>query len=499
MNRHIPILLLLVFFFSSGCKKFLDEPVLGRYDDENYFTSDANALSAITAAYVPLTFTDAAANSIWVLGDIASDDVIKGGLAGSAADYTNIDEFNNILPSNGALESIWKTYYDGIFRCNVVTDGLSSENTGVSEALKKVILAEAKFLRAYYYSELTSCFGSIPLRLKVESLAELQSPAVPQDQVYARIEKDLQEAAADLPETRPGAEAGRATKGAALALLARVYLNQQKWTQAAEAASAVEGLNIYKLTDDFSDNFKASAKNNQEVIFAVWHISAAQPNQGNSLNYWFAPQSLNGNGFFLPNQSLADNFERSPSGITDPRMDYTLAMEGKSYYDSDFDPSWTSTGFLSKKHIQPLSEVPKNTKNQGSLNYEAIRFAEVLLIKAEALNEAGMTEQALVPLNKLRKRARESFLFDESLPGNGDVPVDLLPDITSVSKEQARELIRRERRSELALEFHRFFDIVRYGKTYAETALAGTGFVYEQHRFFPIPQSERDTNKKLGL
>src|SRR6478735_584998 len=148
-----------------SCKKFLDQPVLGNYESTNFFTSDANAVNAVNAAYPDLMFTDPASNAIWVLGDVASDDAIKGGNPGDQADFENVDQFN-ILPSNSAVEAVWKRYYDGVFRCNVVIDGLTNNNV-VSPDVVTSCLGQAKFLRAYYYFILTNCYGAIPLHLKV--------------------------------------------------------------------------------------------------------------------------------------------------------------------------------------------------------------------------------------------------------------------------------------------------------------------------------------------
>ena len=485
MKKRYIFFLAASLFCMSGCQKFLDQPALGYYSDTDLFSNEATAKTAVNAAYIPLTFTDAAANPLWVLGDVASDDAVIGGNAGEQADYTSIDLFN-VLPGNAAVQSLWSRYYDGINRCNVVTDGLNAGNTSVAEAAKTQILAQAKFLRAYYYFVLTNFYGNIPLRLKVSTLEDAAMAASPQAQVYAQIEKDLTEAAAGLPSKwESNTDQGRATKGAALALLAKASLFQNKFTQAIQFSEQVEALG-YTLADNFSDNFSASAKNNNEAIFSVWHTRGAQPLQGNSLNYWFAPRSLNGAGTFYPTQSLVDNFEAN-----DPRLDLTLARAGKPYFDSTFDPSWSTTGYLSKKHVQPISEVPTTTKNDGSLNYEAIRFADVLLIKAEALNESGQSAAALTPLNRVRERARKNF--------TGTPPTDLLAAITVTNQAQLRDLIRRERRAELALEFQRFFDVIRYGQAYAESAIksGAPNFNYTSNRFFPIPQTERNANGKL--
>jgi len=489
-----------LLFATTGCKKFLDQPVLGTYQSTNYFTSDGNATLAVNAAYSDLTFTNPASNVIWVLGDVASDDVVKGASAGDEADFGNIDTFN-ILPANAAVEAMWGLYYDGVFKCNVVTDGLATSVPGIDEATRTLVVGQAEFLRAYYYFNLTVAYGAIPLHLKVETPAELQSPALPQAQIYAQIEKDLTAAAAALPTTYTATtDVGRATKGAALALLAKTYLFEQKWALAASTAQAVDALGVYSLLPVYADNFRAATKNNAEGIFTVQEQAGLTPTQGNGLNQYFAPVAQNGYGFFLPTQSLVNNYEVSSGGVADPRENYTLAPVGGNYFGVPVDASWTTTGYVSLKHVQPLSEVPTTTKGDGNLNYEAIRLADVLLIEAEGLNESGNSAGALIPLNRVRKRARESYMYDTTLPGYPTVPAGLLPDITTTDQSQLRDDIQRERRSELALEFHRYFDIIRYGATYANAALSDEpNFNFNTDKFFPIPESERETNLKLGL
>jgi starch-binding outer membrane protein, SusD/RagB family len=494
-TKYILSLAVIATLALGSCKKELDQPLLGSFEPGSYFTSDANANLAVNAAYFPLAFTSATSNAVWVLGDVASDDAVTGGPLGESADYERVGDYN-IIPSNAAVEAVWQRYYDGVFKSNVVLDGLAEANTSVSENVRKLGIAQAKFLRAYYYFILTNYYGKIPLRIKVESPAELQSPAREQADIYAQIEKDLTEAAVDLPPSWTGNDVGRATKGAALALLAKAYLFESKWEPAAEAAGTVAA--SYTLTQKFADNFSQSAKNNTEVIFSAWHLSGSSPFLGNNLNQWFAPRSLNGYGYFWPTQKLVDNFEKTGAGIDDPRLDYTVGRAGHSYFETPFNSSWSGTGFVSKKHTQPLSEIPANIKGDGNLNYEAIRLGDILLVQAEALNEAGRSGEALIPLNKIRKRARESYLYDATLPGSGTVPAGLLPDITTTNQSELRDIIRRERRSELALEFQRFFDVMRYGSNYATGALNDKpNFNYNNNRFFPIPQSERDANKAL--
>jgi hypothetical protein len=484
----------------AGCKKQLDQPILGSYTTDNFFTSDNNAQFAVNAAYAPLMFSSGTDNPLWVVGDVASDDAIKGGIAGDQADFEAVNQFN-ILPTNSAVEAIWGRYYDGVFKCNVVLDGLSN-NTLVSEAMRKSAIAQAKFLRAYYYFILTSTYGNIPLHLKVETPEELQSPAKPQDSIYLQIEQDCSEAIADLPDPSASVPLGQVTKGSAYALLAKVYLFDANlpnhYELAAQAAQNVINLGYYQLTDLYSDNFNADTKNNTEAVFTVNHLSGGLQND---LNQFFTPRDRGGWGFFYPTQDLVSQYEKTPTGEVDPRLDYTVGRSDAPYYDLGWDDSWTTTGYLCKKWIQPLSVIPQNNRGQGNLNYEVIRYSEVLLILAEALNESGHSADALAPLNAVRKRARESYLHDESLAGYGTVPDGLLPDISTTNQSELRDIIRKERRVELALEFHRFYDIIRYGETYANTVLKAVSpnFDYNKNKWFPIPQSERDTNKKLGL
>lgn len=503
-TKHILfILLFLACITGAGCKKILNQPVLGSYTPGDFFTSDANAQLAVNEAYKYMAFNSGSVNAIWVLGDLASDDAIKGGSSiGDQSDFQAVNQFD-ILPTNSAVEAVWGNYYNGIFACNVVTDGLTN-NPAVSQTMQQQGIAQAQFLRSYYYFILTICYGNIPVHLKVQTATEAQTPEVPQDTIFTQIENDCIAAAAVLPSTVPASQLGMATKGAALALLAKTYLFHTDLTNhyqlAAQAAQQVVALG-YQLTNLYWDNFNANTKNNTEEIFTVNHI-AGTLGLGNELNVWFAPRSPAapaGYGFFLPTQSLVSNYETAPDGTEDPRLDYSIARAGHPYFDIAYDPTWSSTGYMCKKMCQPLSEVPAATKNVGTVNYEALRLGDILLVEAEALNESGQSAAALAPLNQVRERARNSYMYDTSLPGYPNVPAGLLPDITTTDQSQLRDIIRRERRSETALEFHRFFDIIRYGSAYATAALTpgAPAFNYTNNKWFPVPQSERDANPNL--
>nr|WP_293841859.1 RagB/SusD family nutrient uptake outer membrane protein [uncultured Arsenicibacter sp.] len=498
MNRfHAFSIMTLLLVSVSSCSDFLNEQVRGDYPESAFFQTEAQATLAINAAYTPLAFfTDR--NRLWVFGDVASDDAAKGGDPGDQADIGLVDEFQ-IYPNNGVIESQWGELYEGISRCNNVIQKVPAVN--MADANKNRILGEARFLRALYYFYLVNIYGPVPVVLEPKNPNELQIEQSPVDYIYTQvIEADLQEAIKNLPAVHSGANVGRATKGAATALLAKAYLYEKKWQQAAETAAQVQTIGLYELLPVYSQNFDQAHKNNKEAIFSVQHLTGQVPFTGNRLNQWFAPRA-NENGYFfnVPTQRFVDEFEKTSAGVADPRLDYTVARSGKPWIDgTPYDPTWSPTGYLNKKHVQPLSEVPRSTKADGNLNYVAIRYADVLLWQAEALNELGRSAEALTYLNLVRKRARESYRYDTNLSTAGTVPTGLLPDVTNATQATLRTLIYHERRVELGFEFHRYFDLMRWGKDIAQAALSDKpSFKYETTRYFPIPQSERDTNKKL--
>ena len=489
-------LLLLFFFWISGCKKFITKEPVGQYPESEFYTTQAQALLAINAAYEPLAFTTSNNNRLWVFGDVASDDAAKGGNPGDQADIGFIDDFN-VNSTNGNLASMWALLYDGITRCNLVLDKVPAIQ--MDKNLQLQILGEAKFLRAYYYFELVNIFGDVPIVLVPLDPDQLQIAQSTEQQVFETvIEPDLTDAAGKLPETYTGANVGRATSGAANALLAKAYLFESKWDQSAAAAAKVINSNVYNLMPVYTQNFNQYFKNNIESVFAVQHLTGQDPKLGSELNQYFAPQIDGGYYFNAPTQNFVDEFEKTAGGIDDPRLDYTVGRDSMPWFNNRiFDKAWSaSTGYLTRKHQQSLAEVAN--KSDGNLNYIAIRYADVLLWYAEALNESGHTVDALAPLNRVRKRARESYLYDSTLSGYPNIPAGLLPDITSLSQSDVRKAIQHERRVELGFEFHRYFDIIRWGKEYAMQALIDKpNFNYDMNKHFPIPQIERDRNKAL--
>ena len=215
------ILFILLAFSSMSCKKFIQEDLHGIYTSATFYKTSDQALMALTSAYNDLLF-NSSDNCIWVFGDVASDDAVKGSLAGDQLDIQYIDQFN-VVASNSELLSIWMRYYDAITRANIVLNQVPAISMDAN--LKARILGEAKFIRAYMYFNLVNIFGSIPLKLNPPlTQADINVPKSSVASIYEQIESDLNDASAVLPATYTASDIGRATKGAALGLLAKAYL-----------------------------------------------------------------------------------------------------------------------------------------------------------------------------------------------------------------------------------------------------------------------------------
>ncbi|MFH1118309.1 MAG: RagB/SusD family nutrient uptake outer membrane protein [Bacteroidota bacterium] len=486
MKENIILVIVLVSF--SSCTDFLTEDLKGKFSSDTFYQNEQQAMQAVNAVYDAVAF-NSPNNGIWVFGDVASDDAVKGGNPGDQAEITYIDEFD-VDANNGVINNYWGFAYEAIARANNVIANVPA--VSMDETIRNRIIGEAKFLRAYSYFNLVNVFGKVPLKLLPQiSMETIHVPLSEVSAIYQQIEQDLSDAVGVLPDNYDASDAGRITRGAALAMLGKVKLYRQEWSAAIGYFQQVDALGIYKLLPDYADNFRLDHENSIESIFEIQHLSGQEPFTGNALNQWFAPAAEGGYYFNAPTQGLVDAFERSITGEVDPRLDATLGRDGQIWLNGEtFSESWSpSTGYLTKKHQQPLSEVSSSLKGDGDLNYIYLRYADVLLMKAEAFIENGQADSARANLNKIRQRARAGF--------NGTPPDDLLEDITSADHNLIKAAIRAERRVELGQEFHRYFDLMRWGKSVAETAL-GPDFNYETKRYMPIPQAETDANQAIN-
>lgn len=475
----------------ASCKKWVDYDPKEDYKitDLEYLKSESDYRALGIAAYSPLQWL----NQIVPIGDIASDNSVSGGESASdTRSLQDVDDFTT-YPINSTLSDLWQSAYEGINRVNYMQQYKTVNPSGqtINFAGKDALYGEAYFLRAYYYFTLVKLFGDVPLftdrRLTLADSKALTRNA--KADVYKQIEADLTSAISVLPTVQ--VEKGRATKYAAQALLGKVYLYQNKYDAAAAMLDNVINSNAFTLVSDFASIFLPSGENGVESVFEIQYTNASATydwghptrGQGNlsvqqcgirNLNGSSAMPYANGWSFNLPTKNLQNAYAAG-----DKRKDATcLDIEAYIQANPSFGISYQvapyrSTGLYNQKYLPRKGETSGQVELNYSNNFRTIRFADVLLMAAEAFNKASTPNdtKAQSYLNRVRRRA-----FG-----------DLLHDITTTGST-LYDAILTERRLELAMEGERFFDLVRTGK--AATTLSTLGFKVGKHELFPIPQSE---------
>lgn len=478
--------ILIILFGILGCSDILDKQPLALIDVGSAYVTESDAARAITAAYHPLTGNNWCCGVYgnggymhWVLGNVASDDTEKGGESGSDQLYAQQVSLFNIPSDNDATRFAWENQYIGVRRANLVLDNVV--NIDMDSGLKNRFLAEAKFLRAWYYFNLVKTFGDVPLVLNAE-LETYNLTRTSKQEIYNQIIKDLEEAIAVLPTAGEYAasERGRATKGAAQAYLGKVYLYLDNFQRAEELFGEVINSGVYSL-GNYATMFLREGETSPEHIFQVQFLNDQGPMPANNqLNIVFGSRARNGWGFNLPTQDFVDAFEAG-----DPRLWHTVYKSGDVMPDGLIaNVGNSTTGYLNKKYYVPEYERVGGALQAGRDDIY-MRLGKVLLWYAEAANENGNTQAALNALNRVRERARE---------GNPNI----LPDITETDQSALREIIWHEQRVEFGQEFERFFELVRQGRAgtvlraYAEkyNTAKGSGYRDGVNEIFPVPQTE---------
>lgn len=454
-----------------ACSDDFVDPELFDEDSENFFNSEEDYQSALLATYDLLQSTYLNV----MLGEIASDNTLAGGE--SATDTPGIQEIDDMVHNNvnQQLRDIWGWMYGGIYRANYIIEFQDKTDF----AGKDVVLAETRFLRAYFYFELVKWFGDVPLTIdrRIDFGDQNTIDRAPVAEVYAQIEQDLIFAAATLPLTP--ADVGRATKGAAQSLLGKVYLYQDKFAEAAPVLEEVVNSGTYDLLEDYSTMFENDNENNIESVFEVQYtdqegagFGCLQCSEGNvavgfnGIRNYSGPLFDSGFSFNIPTQEAFDAFEpgdiRRDVAILDIN-DWAATNSGVSFVEG-----FEHTGYYNRKYIARQGDANIGDANlTNPNNYRSIRFADVLLMAAEALNRGGISDdRARAYLNRVRNRANL--------------------DNVDVSGEQLTQAIYQERRVELVGEGHRFFDLVRTGRAAAEI----DGFQAGKNELFPIPLIE---------
>lgn len=483
MKTKITISLLLVasLVITTGCEDFLQKDPQGELTQEAFPVTASDALLATNAVYVSIR-TWAYHSGGYPILDIMSDDAHKGSNPNDQLPTVGPYETFTHTTTQDGLDRWWSALYEGIKRANVVIEKVPSIN--MNEQLRNRYIAEASFLRGLFYFDLVRAFGGVP---RVTSTTPAtKTPRSTDAEIYELIISDLEFAAQHLPEKSlygPD-DAGRATKGAAKSLLARVCLFMGDYKNVEKYALEVIASDEYDLEDDFAD---ANGKNGEHGIESVFEIGAMEV-EGAGGNQYANTQGVRGSpnrgwGFNRPSLDLRYSFEEG-----DPRLDATIIDLGETLDgifiigDGTTPDVVVVNGIVTEVECynQKVWYPGTNTITQWGHNRRLIRYADVLLMAAEALNENDKPGDALPFLNEVRERARG---------GNGSI----LPDVTVTEKNALRNAILEERRHELALEGHRFWDLVRTGR--AAIVLGPLGFQTGKHELLPIPQNEIDISQ----
>ncbi len=487
---------------SVSCDSLLDTKPQGVFTEEQI--GDEEAVDLMTAAYATLMChffgnNESFAGPInnWVF-DVRSDDALKGGGVLSYEEYMHQLEIGNVQSDNPVADFKWRNNYFSISRCNTAIRAI--ESAGNLDAAKKIsMVAEMKTLRAYYYFDMLRIFKKFPyFDETVEDPSSCRADEYTRDEIAGFIKQDLRDSYEVMPKTQE--QVGRFNKYVAAAILARVDLFTHDYAEAETYAGYVISSNQYELYPNFLDMSKPEYNNQYESVLAVQFSSANSPNQynfNNCLNCTYS-DGLYGNGddFYLASQNLVNAFRTDASGLpyldnadeagdvlsaeyegnVDPRLDFTLGRIGMPWRSHTYNEKWCRNlelyGQYSGKKPYPAPESPYVKPGivpwgASSLNMILIRYADVMLMKAEALIEQNKNlDEARSLINDIRRKA------DRSVDATY-APIDCNPMIASYAvgqypatrwtQEYARRAVRMERRIELAMEGHRWFDLIRWG------------------------------------
>lgn len=495
--KLLPVLLLVASIaFLTSCKKdFLDTSRQGGYDADNYpYPGGSGPYDQfIFGAYNELRSFNVHSQSYITAVSIRSDDADKGSTpADGGANAIDMDNFP-VTPSNGFGNTLWLGYYGLINKCNSTIKEVNTNTLIVAtDDIKFQTIAEARFLRGYGYFMLVRLFGRVPLidTLFTNPAAQNNVAQSTSAQIYTFIEADLTYAAAHLPSSWGPTFAGRVTNGAANALLAKVYLTQQKWAQAMSTANIVMLSGQYDLSTSYDKIFREEGENSKESVFEVQATASASVQTANGVQY-AQIQGIRGSGAFdmgwgwnSPSTYLEAAYETG-----DPRKNRTILYTStatttyQTIYGETLPVGLPNPRYNNKVYTNPALRSSIGNRFGYWMNVRIIRYADVLLMYAEAANEVGGAANitaAKTALNAVRLRARNGV-------------AGILPDVTTLDPATLRDAIRQERRIELAMEQDRFFDLVRWGTAAAVLNASGKpNFTNSRDVLLPIPQAQID-------
>lgn len=471
-NLKIKFLLLSLIFVSSCSDDFVNVDSEDA-NSEDFFNSEEDYKNALIAAYDMLQSTYLNV----MLGEIASDNTLAGGE--SATDVPGIQEVDDMIhtPINSQIRDIWNWMYAGVNRANFIME--FQDKTDFSG--KNGVIAQTLFLRSYYYFELVKWFGDVPFVIdkRIQFGDQFAIDRTPKAEIYSQLEQDLIFAIANLPYVQ--AETGRVTKGAAQALLGKIYLYQEKFTESAGVLENLISSGPHDLITDYSTMFENDNENNIESVFEVQYadlegagFGCLQCSEGNvavgfnGIRAYSGPVFESGFSFNVPVQEVVDEFEDGDLRLETAILDINAWAEETG---ASFGTGFEHTGYFNRKYISRQGDTNIGDANlTNPNNYRSIRFADVLLMAAEALNRGSIDDgRARTYLNRVRARAF------------GDMDHNISDSGTALTTA-----IYHERRVELVGEGHHFFDLVRTGRAAGEIS----GFQSGKNELFPIPSIE---------
>ena len=449
--KNILFTLCMLLLVGTSCQEsFLDLAPKSTISPANFFKTSGDAVTAVNGCYKSLAVGGQYGGTFQVLMENRGDNFSDQDPSSGAGQNYQINRFSD-NPGNTNLYNSWIAIYSSIFRCNTVLesiDPITMDNT-----LKNRIKGEASFIRALNYFNLVRLWGAVPLVTKTidpVSARDLKRDAV--SAVYAQIEADLKFAAANLPATYPAVDLGRVTQGAAKGLLGKVYLYQKKYSDAKTVLDEVINSKVFSLLPKVEDVFSATVKYHAEILFAV---RFAKGIAGQDHGFWYANTQVIG---------VDTTIQKAYTEAGDQRKTLVDAVKP------------TGNG-----NIMPRKFLDQPVNNAAGNDFPILRFADVLLIQAEALNEIGYNAStaagtAFAHLNAVRKRAGLKELTGTDLP----------------TQESFRAEIYKQRRLELPFEGDRWFDLVRRGTAIAEIAANKKITIQPFRLIYGIPQQEID-------
>ncbi|MFK7905418.1 MAG: RagB/SusD family nutrient uptake outer membrane protein [Chitinophagales bacterium] len=491
ISNKYTILFLAILLFNGCSKDFLELEPRGTRLETNFYQTEEEIFQALVSAYDVLQWNG---TNGWTMKmgllNTASDECFAGG--SDASDQPSWVAYDNFtLDANlGPQSGLWNKGFTGIYRANLVLQKVG-EAGGLSETFKARTIAEAKFLRAYYYFDLVRFFGNAPLITNVLSADEIYTQTQnPASEIYTQIEQDLQDAKGtfDLPSTLPPDELGRITQGAVAALLGKVILYQNDESRMSEAGTIFEEVinsGVYALEPNFANIFRQDNEFGIESVFEIQYSGNQRggwDNFGNGTEGNYDVQFMGMRDYVGPSYSVGYGFcpvsEKLVTALqNDPRLEHTI-IDANELLDqgASYSPGYQDTGYFIRKYagLQQDQATDGEVALNWAYNYREIRLADVLLMAAEAFSRAGNDDSAKEYLNRVRQRAGVSNLF-------------------TISGAALLEAIYTERQLELATEGHRFFDLVRTGRATAE--LGELGFTANKNEVLPVPQSEIDISE----